>query len=323
MDFIISEEAGAAAEAVARIAAERNEQLAARSPWRGEAPRQDDAAWARLSASELVGADATRAYLAGEVDIDYLPAVARAVGEGLLVLPVTEQVVADAVSDAIGRPAWPCRLVEPSDTATVPFGPVVDRALVAMGARGPVTVSVSGDGSPVGSGPVPLAAAIVVDRLVVDDAHVGDVERSFALGSILRLATAAGVARAAVAVAVAYSQERHQFGRPIAAFQAVQHRLADMHIDARFVDGALYCALEAWVADDLAAVAEHVATGLDVAVATGRGACQVLGGYGFTMEYAAQHALRYLRQLRSLGTDVVLAATAPPLAAVASGSRYA
>src|SRR4051794_31186883 len=130
MDFTVSEEAAAAAETVARVATSRDEQIAARSPWRGEGPRQDDVAWEHLVFTGLVGADATRAYLAGEVALDYLPAVARAVGRGLLVVPVTEQVVADAVSDAVGWPAWPCRFDEPSETVLVPFGPVADRTLV-------------------------------------------------------------------------------------------------------------------------------------------------------------------------------------------------
>jgi alkylation response protein AidB-like acyl-CoA dehydrogenase len=40
-----------------------------------------------------------------------------------------------------------------------------------------------------------------------------------------------GAAEAALAVAVAYVCERPLFGRPVGSYQAVQHRLADRHVD--------------------------------------------------------------------------------------------
>lgn len=75
------------------------------------------------------------------------------------------------------------------------------------------------------------------DVTVGEDALVGEEGRGFRhLMSTLHYsrasmaATVTGCAQAALAAALAHAKERRQFGRPIGAFQAIRHRLADMQM---------------------------------------------------------------------------------------------
>ena len=117
-----------------------------------------------------------------------------------------------------------------------------------------------------------------------------------------------------------HATERVQFGRPIAMFQAVRHRLADSLIAIEAADSLLAGAWEE-PAPVLAAMAKGMA---------GRGArtvakhCQqVLAGIGFTAEHPFHRFYRrvvVLDQLlgagsvltRQLGTDVLATGTLPP-----------
>lgn len=111
-------------------------------------------------------------------------------------------------------------------------------------------------------------------------------------------AEAVGAADAALARTVAHVKEREQFGRPIGAFQAVQHRLADLYVRLQAARSAAYYA--AWSAGGAAAgpagtdgAGEPGAAGLALAQAleTLRGvaaeAVQLHGGIGFTWEHEA------------------------------------
>lgn len=106
-----------------------------------------------------------------------------------------------------------------------------------------------------------------------------------------------GAAKSALADALAYAQERTQFGRPIAGFQAVSHRLAEMQMMTEISEMLVY----------------RYASRLDRGAATQRDAAilklyaceayksvadmglQVLGGYGYTMEYDLQRHYRESR----------------------------
>ncbi|HUW94244.1 MAG TPA: acyl-CoA dehydrogenase family protein [Anaerolineae bacterium] len=107
-------------------------------------------------------------------------------------------------------------------------------------------------------------------------------------------AASVGVARAALEEATRYAQEREQFGRPIASFQATQFKLADMAIK---IEGArLLTWHAAWLVDqDLphaspSAVAKCFAS--DIAMEVTTDAVQVLGGYGYIREYGVEKLMR-------------------------------
>jgi acyl-CoA dehydrogenase len=109
-----------------------------------------------------------------------------------------------------------------------------------------------------------------------------------------------GVARAAYEEALKYSQERVQFGKPIAAFQHNAFKLADM---ATEIDAArLLVYRSAWMLDNKlkasreSAMAKIVAT--DVAMKVSVDAVQMLGGYGYMKEYPVEKMMRDAKLLQ-------------------------
>ena len=105
-----------------------------------------------------------------------------------------------------------------------------------------------------------------------------------------------GVAEAATAVAVDYARERQQFGRPIGAFQAMKHIMADMFTRAEVARGAVYAA--GVTLDDPAvgsverAAAAAKLTAAEAALANGKSCVQVHGGMGYTWEIDAHLFLK-------------------------------
>jgi hypothetical protein len=119
---------------------------------------------------------------------------------------------------------------------------------------------------------------------VVDTALSGAIETArFALAAEL-----AGVGASALEKTVAYTSERVQFGRPIASFQVIQHRLVDMWGEAEFACSAVANAAE--MADE--ETAENVGRAVlaakaragDSAVSITRRAIHLHGAMGFTDE---------------------------------------
>ncbi len=108
-------------------------------------------------------------------------------------------------------------------------------------------------------------------------------------------AQAVGIARGAYEASARYAQQRQQFGKPIASFQAVQFMLADMATEieaaralvmqtARMVDsGAKNYAKES-------AMCKYFAS--DVAMKVTTDAVQILGGYGYMKEYPVEKMMR-------------------------------
>ena len=94
--------------------------------------------------------------------------------------------------------------------------------------------------------------------------------------------------RSALERTVAYTKERVQFGKPIASFQSIQHRLVDMWMDAEFACAAVVNAVEALEAGDgsaarLAVLAAKARAG-DAAFSICRRAVHLHGAMGFTDE---------------------------------------
>ena len=114
---------------------------------------------------------------------------------------------------------------------------------------------------------------------------------------IITGAMALGVGRAALDEAVRYAGERHQFGKPINRFQAVQLRLAEMATELEAARHLVYYA--AWCKDSGRAVRRHSAMAKLFATEAATKVCdqaaRVLASYGFAMEYPVQ---RYLRDVR-------------------------
>ncbi|MEX1000987.1 MAG: acyl-CoA dehydrogenase family protein [Crocinitomicaceae bacterium] len=107
-------------------------------------------------------------------------------------------------------------------------------------------------------------------------------------------ALALGIAKGALNASIKYSKEREQFGKPIAHFQGIAFKLAEM---ATKVDAAELLLLQA---ADLknrhekmtkeSAMAKYYASEISVEVATE--AVQIFGGYGYTKDFPAEKFYR-------------------------------
>jgi alkylation response protein AidB-like acyl-CoA dehydrogenase len=113
-------------------------------------------------------------------------------------------------------------------------------------------------------------------------------------GRISIAALAVGTAQGAYDAALAYSKQRRQFGRPISEFQAIQHKLADMHTSieaARLLTWrAAYMKDRGERVTKEASMAKLFAS--EMAVGVCNEAVQIHGGYGFIKEYGVEKFYR-------------------------------
>ena len=150
-----------------------------------------------------------------------------------------------------------------------------------------------------------LTNDIVVDgALVGRDRLLGEEGQGFRIamatldgGRVGIAAQAVGIAQAAYDVAREYAKERHAFGRPIAQFQAIQHKLADM---ATEIDAArLLTHRAAWLRQNgrphTEAGAKAKLFASEMARRQTGEAIQILGGYGYTKEFPVE---RYYRDAK-------------------------
>ena len=113
-------------------------------------------------------------------------------------------------------------------------------------------------------------------------------------GRISIASLSCGIARGAFEASVKYAKEREQFGQPIAHFQAIGFKLADM---ATQIEAAELLTYQAAHKKDThqavtkeGAFAKYFAS--EVSVKCGNEAVQIMGGYGYTKEYPAEKFLR-------------------------------
>lgn len=130
-------------------------------------------------------------------------------------------------------------------------------------------------------------------------AQVGDAAvaaRMVAEATVLTAAFEVGLAAAVTEMASAYALDREQFGKPIGAFQAVKHILADMVVRAEVARSAVYAAgatLDDPEAGDLDRIVHAAKICADHAADKNARACiQVHGGMGYTWEVPAHYYLK-------------------------------
>lgn len=102
-----------------------------------------------------------------------------------------------------------------------------------------------------------------------------------------------GAGRAALRAALRYAQDRAQFKRPIASFQAIQFKLADA---ATLVDAAELLVWRAATSLEATAAATARAFAVRMVGTVASEALQIHGGYGYTREYPVERMLRAGRQ---------------------------
>jgi alkylation response protein AidB-like acyl-CoA dehydrogenase len=107
-------------------------------------------------------------------------------------------------------------------------------------------------------------------------------------------ACALGIGQAAFDYALNYAKERVQFGRPIGQFQVIQHKLVDMATELEAARQLAYYA--AWRETRHLECVTETSMSKFFCAETAKKICleclQILGGYGYTMEYEAQRFLR-------------------------------
>ena len=136
------------------------------------------------------------------------------------------------------------------------------------------------------------------DRLLGEERHGFSIAMATLDGGRIGIAAqAVGIAQAAYDAARAYALERHQFGKRIADFQAIQFKLADMKTE---IDAArLLTHSAAWRKQQ---GLPHTAEGAEAKLFASRAAVritqeaiQVLGGYGYTKDFPVE---RYYRDAK-------------------------
>ena len=135
-----------------------------------------------------------------------------------------------------------------------------------------------------------------------DDRRISEVGQGFALAMntldhtrITIAAQAIGLAQGAFDVATKYAHERHQFGKPIFDFQAVQFMLADMAMN---IEAARLLTYSAAIKSEnnekdlrfFSAASKCFAS--DIAMKVTQDAIQVLGGYGYVTDYPVERMMR-------------------------------
>ncbi len=145
-------------------------------------------------------------------------------------------------------------------------------------------------------------AEMIFDNCVIPDANrMGKVGEGFKQamkvldgGRISIAALSLGIAKGAFEASKKYAQERQQFDQPIANFQGISFKLADMatEIEAAelLINHAAYMKNEHLPMTREAAMAKYYAS--EVAVKVSNDAVQIFGGYGYTKDFPVEKYYR-------------------------------
>jgi alkylation response protein AidB-like acyl-CoA dehydrogenase len=103
-----------------------------------------------------------------------------------------------------------------------------------------------------------------------------------------------GIAKGAYQASVQYAKERHQFGKPIADFQAISFKLADMATEIMAAELLINHACDLKMREENvtkeSAMAKYYSSEVAVKVATD--AVQIFGGYGYTKDFPVEKFYR-------------------------------
>lgn len=143
---------------------------------------------------------------------------------------------------------------------------------------------------------------LVFDNCRISDAQrLGNVGEGFKQamvvldgGRISIAALALGIAKGAYEASLKYAKERFQFDQPIANFQAIQWKLADMATQIETAELLIYQAADKLMRGEKmtkeSAMAKYYASEVSVRVATE--AVQIFGGYGYTKDFPVEKYYR-------------------------------
>lgn len=145
-------------------------------------------------------------------------------------------------------------------------------------------------------------AEMIFDNCRIPDSNrIGEVGQGFRQsmkvldgGRISIAALSLGIAKGAYEASIQYAKERYQFGQPIANFQGISFKLADMATEINaaelLVNQACYLKSKGLPVTKQAAMAKYYAS--EVAVKVSTDAVQIFGGYGYTKDFPVEKYYR-------------------------------
>jgi alkylation response protein AidB-like acyl-CoA dehydrogenase len=140
------------------------------------------------------------------------------------------------------------------------------------------------------------------DVTASDDGKSADVDRAAEFGALATAAQLVGAGQALLDQSVAYAKQRTQFGRVIGSYQAIKHKLADVHIAVELARPLVYGAALS-LADNSPDTARDVsaakAAASDAAMLAARSGLQTHGAIGFTTEHDLSLWLLRVQALQS------------------------
>ncbi|AQT81864.1 acyl-CoA dehydrogenase [Mycolicibacterium litorale] len=224
--------------------------------------------------------------------------------------PVTESIAVAPILLA-GHDDWADRsaaLAAGELIATVALPPSVPRAvnadfagLTLLATDGQVSEATAGDAH----------ESVDPTRTLFDVTATGasqsaDVGRAYEFGVLATAAQLIGAAQAMLDMSVEYAKQRSQFGRIIGSYQALKHKLADVHIAVELARPLVYGAalsLADGSADTARDVSAAKAAASDAALVSARSSLQTHGAIGFTSEHDLSLWLLRVQALHSAWGD--------------------
>ncbi|MFT4518674.1 MAG: acyl-CoA dehydrogenase [Halioglobus sp.] len=228
-----------------------------------------------------------------------------------------------ATSEGIGRPAVAIQVADDKVSGSklpVPDGEIADfTVLSALNEAGDVTLYIA-DLTDTGVTREPLnsldpsrpQARLSFDNVplqALGDAGANELSQLLDRAAVLLSFEQIGGCQAAMEMGMTYTKERYAFGRPVASFQAIKHKFADMYVASELARSNAYYGASALT---------HNAVDLPLAAATARVSAtdayyqvskeniQAHGGMGFTWEFDCQLYYRRAQLLSGLiGTQSV------------------
>ena len=133
-----------------------------------------------------------------------------------------------------------------------------------------------------------------------------DIARAFEIGALVTAAQLVGAGQAMLDASVAYAKQRSQFGRVIGSYQAIKHKLADVHIALEMARPLVYGAalsLADGSPDTARDVSAAKAAAADAALLSAHSSLQTHGAIGYTQEHDLSLLLLRVQALRSAWGD--------------------
>ena len=135
-----------------------------------------------------------------------------------------------------------------------------------------------------------------------EQSRAANVARAYEFGALATAAQLVGAGQAMLDMSVDYAKQRTQFGRVIGGYQAIKHKLADVHIALDLARPLVYGAALS-LAEDSADIARDVsaakAAASDAALLSARASLQTHGAIGYTAEHDLSQWLLRVQALHS------------------------